>query len=96
MKEIEKMEDEEIIEKLTQVKGVGRWTVEMFLMFNLGRHDVWPVGDFGVRRGYQIAFKKRAMPEAKKLIKLGKNWTPYRSWAARYLWKVADAAKLNK
>ena len=86
------LNDEEIIATLTQVKGVGRWTAEMFLIFNLGRPDVLPVLDLGVRRGYQIACKKRALPEPEKLARYGLRWAPHRTHAACYLWRAVDAA----
>ena len=86
----EKLTDAEIIELLTATKGVGRWTVEMFLIFNLGRPDVLPVHDLGIRKGYQVAFGKRAMPTPKALDKLGLPWAPHRTLAARYLWQIAD------
>ncbi len=82
--------DDEIITRLTAVKGIGRWTVEMLLIFNLGRPDVLPVGDLGVRRGYQIAYGKRKMPEPERLADWGRRWAPHRTMAARYLWRAAD------
>ena len=84
--------DEEIIAKFTEIKGIGRWTVEMFLIFNLGRPDVLPVHDLGVRRGFQIAHRKREMPTPEQLAKHGVRWAPHRTHAARYLWRAADAA----
>jgi 3-methyladenine DNA glycosylase/8-oxoguanine DNA glycosylase len=84
------LDDSEIIAKFTAVKGIGRWTVEMFLIFNLGRPDVLPVHDLGVRRGFQIAHKKRAMPAPEKLAQHGLRWSPHRTHAARYLWRAAD------
>lgn len=87
------MSDEEIVARLTQVRGVGRWTVEMMLIFNLGRADVWPVDDFGVRNGYRIAFNLPAMPSAKELQVLGERWRPHRTTAAWYLWRAAEAAR---
>ena len=89
-KEIVKLPDEEIIERLTEVRGVGRWTVEMLLIFQMGRPDVLPVDDFGVRNGFRIAYKKRAMPKPKDLLKFGKRWRPYATTAAWYLWRAAD------
>jgi 3-methyladenine DNA glycosylase/8-oxoguanine DNA glycosylase len=79
------------VERLTELKGVGRWTVEMFLIFNLGRLDVLPVHDLGVRRGFQIAYGKRKMPEPEQLERLGEKWRPYRTVAARYLWRAVDS-----
>ncbi len=89
----DRMTDEEIVERLTEIKGVGRWTVEMFLMFNLGRPDVLPVQDFGVRKGFQIAYHKRQLPEPEQLEKFGKKWSPYRTTAALYMYRAADFLK---
>ncbi|WCJ60730.1 DNA-3-methyladenine glycosylase [Fontisphaera persica] len=82
--------DAEIVAKLTELNGVGRWTVEMFLIFNLARPDVLPVHDLGVRRGFQIAYGKKKMPEPEQLEKFGLRWKPYRTLAARYLWRAVD------
>lgn len=82
--------DEALIERLVAIRGVGRWTVEMLLIFTLGRLDVLPVDDFGVREGYRKAFGKRARPTPKALRKLGEPWRPYRSVAAWYLWRAAS------
>lgn len=92
-KEIVKLPDEEIIERLTEVRGVGRWTVEMLLIFQMGRTDVLPVDDFGVRNGFRIAYKKRAMPKPKDLLKFGERWRPYATTAAWYLWRAADGER---
>ena len=92
-REIAKLSDEEIIERLTAARGVGRWTVEMLLIFQLGRQDVLPVDDFGVRNGFRLAYKKRAMPKPKALLAFGKKWRPHGTTAAWYLWRAADAAK---
>ena len=93
---IVKLSDAEIIERLTEVRGVGRWTVEMLLIFQLGRPDVLPVDDFGVRAGFQSAYKKRSMPKPKQLLKFGERWRPHATTAAWYLWRAADAAKKKK
>jgi DNA-3-methyladenine glycosylase II len=90
---IAEMGDEEIVARLTQVRGVGRWTVEMMLIFQLGRADVWPVDDFGVRNGYRIAFDLPAMPSSKELLLLGERWRPHRTTAAWYLWRASEAAR---
>lgn len=82
--------DETIIAKLTEIKGIGRWTAEMFLISNLGRPDVLPVHDLGVRRGFQIAYGKRKLPEPERLADYGRRWGPHRTMAARYLWRAAD------
>ena len=82
--------DEEIIERLITIRGVGRWTVEMLLIFTLGRPDVLPVDDFGVREGYRRAYGKRARPTPKALRAYGERWKPHRSAAAWYLWRAAN------
>jgi 3-methyladenine DNA glycosylase/8-oxoguanine DNA glycosylase len=83
--------DDEIIAKFTEIKGVGRWTAEMFLISNLGRPDVLPVHDLGVRRSFQISHKRRKMPTPEQLAKHGLRWAPYRTFAARYLWRATDS-----
>src|SRR5437879_12308666 len=85
-----KMTDEEIIERLITVRGIGRWTVEMLLLFDLGRPDVWPVADYGVQKGLAKTFGKRKLPTPKQMIKLGKKFQPYRSVAAWYFWRALD------
>ena len=84
--------DEEIIERIVAVKGVGRWTVEMMLIFTLGRLDVWPVDDYGVRKGYSAAARLDKLVTARELRALGEAWTPYRSVAAWYFWRAAGGA----
>ena len=91
LEQCEELADAEIVQRLTEIKGVGRWTVEMFLIFNLGRLDVLPVHDLGVRRGFQIAYRKRKMPEPEQLERFGEKWRPYRTVAARYLWRAVDS-----
>ena len=88
-----RLDDEAIIERLTQIHGVGRWTVEMLLIFTLGRPDVLPVDDFGVREGYRLAYGRRERPTPKALRAVGEQWKPYRSAAAWYLWRAASAAR---
>jgi DNA-3-methyladenine glycosylase II len=90
---IAKLADEEIILRLTEARGVGRWTAEMLLIFQLGRADILPVGDFGVRNGFRLAYKKRAMPAPKALLAFGERWKPHRTTAAWYLWRAVDLAK---
>jgi DNA-3-methyladenine glycosylase II len=80
--QIKRMSDDEIIDRLTQIKGVGRWTVEMLLIFSLGRPDILPVDDFGIRTGFAIVYKKRKLPEQKVILKQGERWKPYRSIAS--------------
>src|SRR3954470_18045025 len=88
--------DAEIIERLTQVRGIGRWTVEMMLMSRLGRPDVLPVDDFGVRNGFRLAYGLRGMPTTRALAEFGARWAPYRSVAAWYLWRAVDLHKAGK
>ena len=95
-RQIVKLSDDEIIARLTEVRGVGRWTVEMLLIFQLGRPDVLPVGDFGVRTGFRVAYKKRGMPNPKALLAFGEKWKPHRTTAAWFLWCAADADKKKK
>jgi DNA-3-methyladenine glycosylase II len=85
-----RMRDDAIIERLVEARGVGRWTVEMFLMFTLGRPDVLPVDDYGIRLGYKIAYGKRTLPKPKILAKFGELWAPYRTTASWYLWRAVD------
>lgn len=85
--EIELLDDEAVIARLTEVKGFGRWTAEMFLMFRLHRPDVLPVGDLGIVNAVQRLYGLRSKPDAKKLIRLGEAWRPYRSVASWYLWQ---------
>jgi len=88
-----RMSDDEIIARLTQVRGIGRWTVEMLLLFDLGRPDVWPVDDYGVRKGFAKTFARRKLPTPKQLMKIGEKWRPYRSVAAWYFWRALDQAE---
>jgi 3-methyladenine DNA glycosylase/8-oxoguanine DNA glycosylase len=85
-----RMADEEIIERLTTVRGIGRWTVEMMLIFDLGRLDVWPVADYGVQKGFAKTFGRRKLPTKKQFEKIGNKWRPYRSVAAWYFWRALD------
>src|SRR5213596_502683 len=86
-----RMSDDEIITRLTTVRGIGRWTVEMLLLFDLGRLDVWPVDDYGVRKGFAKTFGRRKLPTPKQLVKSGEKWRPYRSVAAWYFWRALEA-----
>jgi DNA-3-methyladenine glycosylase II len=94
--QLERMSDQSLIEHLTQVRGIGRWTVEMLLMFRLGRADVLPVDDLGVRKGAQIVHGFEEMPPPRMLREFGERWAPYRTLAAFYLWRVVDAANPPK
>lgn len=91
--ELHTLDNEIIIERLSSVRGIGRWTVEMLLIFHLGRLDVLPVDDFGVRKGFALAYNKRVMPTPKQLKAHGARWAPYRSVASWYLWRAADQAR---
>jgi DNA-3-methyladenine glycosylase II len=90
------LEDAVIIERLTQVRGVGRWTVEMLLMFQLGRPDVLPVDDFGVRAGFRAAYGLTRLPKPKVLALWGERWKPHRSAAAWYLWRALELERAGK
>src|SRR2546430_14071429 len=90
-----KMSDEEIIARLITVRGIGRWTVELLLLFDLGRPDVWPVDDYGVRKGFAKTFGKRKPPKPKQPMKFGEKWRPYRSAAAWYFWRALDAPNVE-
>lgn len=89
-RQIKHLSDEEIIGRLTEARGVGRWTAEMLLIFQLGRPDVLPADDFGVRNGFRRAYKKRALPKPKALLQFGQRWRPHATTAAWYLWRAAD------
>ena len=101
---IARMSDSEIVERLTQVRGIGPWTVEMFLIFRLGRADVFPVSDYGVRKGFALTFMRQPkarplsaddLPRPEDLLKRGKRWAPYRTVASWYLWRACDLAKAD-
>ena len=94
-KELEKMSTEEVTEHLVQVKGIGVWTVHMFLIFTLGRLDVLPTGDLGVRKGFQVVYNMRQLPTPKQMERRAKEWRQHASVVSWYLWRVADEAKLQ-
>jgi DNA-3-methyladenine glycosylase II len=96
LRAIRRMSDDEIIERLTSVRGVGRWTVEMFLIFHLGRPDVLPIGDYGVLQGYALTHRKRKMPKPKELGAFGERWKPYRTVASWYLWRAVHLHRAKK
>jgi len=87
---LKRMEDEQIVERLTQVRGIGRWTVEMLLMSRLGRPDVLPVGDFGVRKGFSIVYRTDGLPTPKQLTHYAERWRPYRTVASWYMWRAVE------
>lgn len=95
-KTLVKLSDTEIVERLTQVRGIGRWTVEMMLIFELGRPDVLPVDDYGVRAGFRLAYGLRKMPASRALAAYGERWKPYRSAAAWYLWRALELARAGE
>src|SRR5512134_3113367 len=90
---IMKLDDEAIVERLVAVRGIGRWTVDMLLIFQLGRQDVLPDDDCGVHNGFRIAYGRRAVPTPKEVLRYGERWKPYRTAASWYLWRAADRAK---
>ena len=90
---IKQMSNDEIIARLIEVRGVGRWTVEMMLIFKLGRGDVFPVDDFGIRNGFRIALGLNELPRPKELLAYGERWRPYATTAAWYLWRAAEGAR---
>jgi 3-methyladenine DNA glycosylase/8-oxoguanine DNA glycosylase len=91
LEEAARWPDEALMERLLPVRGVGRWTVEMVLMFRLGRPDVLPLRDLGIRKGFQRCFGGAALPDPAALAARGERWRPYRSAASWYLWRAADA-----
>ncbi len=86
------MSDRELVERLDSVRGIGAWTVEMFLIFRLGRPDVLPIHDYGVQKGFAITYGKRAIPKPKEIAKFGERWRPYRTVASWYMWRAVDHA----
>ena len=90
LEDLDDLPDDEIVAALSAVPGIGRWTAEMFLLFQLGRLDVWPVGDYGVRKGYAVAYGLPETPTPKALTALGEPFRPYRSVAAWYCWRAAE------
>jgi DNA-3-methyladenine glycosylase II len=93
---IAQMSDADIYAQLMEARGVGMWTVDMLMMFTLCRPDVMPVTDYGVRKGFQVLYRKRALPSPKQLLKHSEKWQPHRSVAALYLWRIAETAKKTK
>ncbi len=91
-----RLDDAALIERMVPIRGVGRWTVEMLLIFTLGRPDVLPVGDFGVREGFRLLHRREAQPKPRAFAEHGAVWAPFRSTAAWYLWRAADEHKVIK
>jgi DNA-3-methyladenine glycosylase II len=102
MEEAQKLSDEELVERLVSVRGIGAWTVEMFLIFRLGRPDVLPIHDLGVKKGWSVTYGKKRMPKPKELLAFGERWRPYRTLASWYMWRAFERAgykatnKINK
>lgn len=99
--EAEKMSDDELVKRLISVRGIGAWTVEMFLIFRLGRPDVLPIHDYGVQKGFALTYRKRRIPKPKELLKFGERWRPWRTVASWYMWRAVqlagkDARKIKK
>jgi DNA-3-methyladenine glycosylase II len=92
LEEAHDLSDEELVKRLVSVRGIGAWTVEMFLIFRLGRPDVLPVHDLGVRKGWAITYGKKHMPKPKELLKFGERWRPYRTVASWYMWRACQRA----
>lgn len=88
----EKLTDEELVERLISVRGIGAWTVEMFLIFRLGRPDVLPIHDYGVQKGYALTYRKRRIPKPRELAKFGERWRPYRTVASWFMWRAVEHA----
>lgn len=93
---LHELSDDEIIAALTSVKGIGRWTAQMFLMFRLGRPDVLPDLDLGIQKGIQRAYRMRKLPTPKRVLEVGAKWAPYRTIASWYLWRSLDATAENR
>jgi DNA-3-methyladenine glycosylase II len=92
LEQAEKLSDEELVERLVSVRGIGAWTVEMFLIFRLGRPDVLPIHDLGVKKGWAITYGKKRMPKPKELLAFGERWRPYRTVASWYMWRACHRA----
>jgi 3-methyladenine DNA glycosylase/8-oxoguanine DNA glycosylase len=86
------MSDEELVERLVSVRGIGAWTVEMFLIFRLGRPDVLPIHDLGVKKGWSVTYCRKRMPKPKELQDFGERWRPYRTVASWYMWRAFERA----
>lgn len=92
--DIHRLDDEAVIERLVAVKGIGRWTAEMFLMFVLNRPDVMPTGDLGIKNGFKKVYRLRALPSEKKMLALSQPWRPYRTIGSWYLWRSLSVDKI--
>jgi DNA-3-methyladenine glycosylase II len=88
--ELPNMSDEDVIQHLTRVKGIGEWSAQMFLMFALRRQNVMPTGDYGIRAAIQKAYRKRKLPNPQEMLRIARKWEPYRTLACYYLWRSMD------
>jgi DNA-3-methyladenine glycosylase II len=95
LEQAQKMSDQELVDRLISVRGIGTWTVEMFLIFRLGRPDVLPIHDYGVQKGYALTYRKRKIPRPQELLKFGERWRPYRTVASWYMWRAVQLAGSN-
>ena len=91
-----KMHDDEVIARLIEVRGIGVWTVEMLLIFRLGRPDVLPVADLGVRKGFMLTYRLKELPDAQEMVDHGERWRPYRSVASWYMWRAVELARTSE
>jgi DNA-3-methyladenine glycosylase II len=96
LSKLRRMSEEKIHERLTQVRGIGEWSVQMFLMFRLGRPDVLPIHDLGIRKGFQIVYGHEDVPKPQAILEYGERWRPYRSIASWYLWRAVDMPAAKK
>ncbi|MFZ0414228.1 MAG: DNA-3-methyladenine glycosylase [Candidatus Acidiferrales bacterium] len=92
LEDAKKMSDQELVERLVSVRGIGAWTVEMFLIFRLGRPDVLPIHDYGVQKGFALTYGKKEIPKPRELAEFGERWRPYRTVASWYMWRAVDLA----
>ncbi len=101
LEDAHKMNDQDLVDRLVSVRGIGAWTVEMFLIFRLGRPDVLPIHDYGVQKGFAITYRKKNIPKPRELAEFGERWRPYRTVASWYMWRAVqlagkDARKITK
>src|SRR6202045_1817903 len=92
LEDARKIPDEELVARLISLRGIGLWTVEMFLIFRLGRPDVLPIHDYGVQKGWALTYRKKTIPKPKDLLKFGERWRPYRTVASWFMWRAVALA----
>jgi DNA-3-methyladenine glycosylase II len=95
LEEAQKMSDQELVDRLISVRGIGAWTVEMFLIFRLGRPDVLPIHDYGLKKGFTLTYRRKTIPKPHELAKFGERWRPYRTVASWYMWRAVELAGKN-